>query len=128
MDRTAAVLCGLGIGLFVSCDARDLSAGHRSSQVASPAGPKRSSFVRDATRVGPGLSDQDVAEIRSLVRVRDGSPILSIGRIPAVSSRLNRHGADVRATTGIERGHGRSFDLKKDQEKWSIVGEGSWVS
>jgi hypothetical protein len=78
--------------------------------------------------VGPGISEQEVSEIRSVIRARDSRPILSVDRLPAVSNRLNRHGADIRVTTGVPGGHGSCFDLKSTDGTWSIIVEGYWVS
>jgi hypothetical protein len=83
------------------------------------------------TRVGPGLSDQDVSEIEFLVATRDRLPIRSIERLLPVSDRLNRHGGEVRATTASACfcGHGSFFDLALEQSggTWSIVVEGRWI-
>ena len=119
---------GLGlIGLLAGCDGRDSS---RTRVVSTTSGGvNASNSNRDVGMlVGPGISGQEVLEIRSLVRARDSRPILSIDRLPAVCNRLNRHGADIRVTTGVPGGHGSYFDIQNSDGKWSILVEGYWVS
>jgi hypothetical protein len=115
------------IGLLAGCDGRD-SLRVRVLSTAS-GGMDASQSDRDiGMLVGPGISEQEVSEIRSLVRARDSRPILTIDRLPAVCNRLNRHGADIRVTTGVPGGHGSYFDLQDSDGEWSILVEGYWVS
>jgi len=132
-----AVLVGVGLmGILVCYDAQEQSPRRPSVNVAPSAGvgADASCLGRDGrTQVGPGISDQDVSEISSSVGARDSRPIMSIERMPAVSNRRNRHGGEIKATTGVEchghlSGHGSFFQLKNSDGRWSIAGEGWWVS
>jgi hypothetical protein len=137
------VLLGIGwIGFLSSCDRPDHPAARLRTHVLPSSfpgadAPDPAPGVRPL--VGPGISDQEVLEISTVVRARDSRPILSIDRLPAVCSRLNRHGADIRVTTGVPGGHGSFFDLENQPSMsattgqntdgtWSIVVEGYWVS
>jgi hypothetical protein len=82
--------------------------------------------------VDPGISNEDVVVIRFLVGARDTRPIISIARMPPVSDRRNRTGAQIKATTGVGchgplSGGGKFFYLRNDRGKWSITGEGQWI-
>jgi hypothetical protein len=126
--RSGVLVLGL---VLAGCEGRDPSVARSPTRmVAAPSGgTDASKSGRDVGMlVGPGISEQEVSEITSLVHSRDSGPILSVDRLPAVSNRLNRHGADIRVTTGVPRGHGSYFDLQKSDEGWSIVVEGKWVS
>ena len=130
MKHITEVVVGLGLILFLGdCDGRTRTRSGPNTDVGS------STFVAAHepchTHVERGLSEQDVAEIRSLVDARDRLPIRSIERLLPVSDRLNRHGGEVRATTASECycGHGSFFDLTLEQSggMWSIGGEGRWI-
>jgi hypothetical protein len=99
----------------------------------APAGSDSSCLQRSGgTRIGDGLSDDDVAVIEALIRRSDSRPIVSIEPMPPVSTGMNATAASFRASTGVGchgplSGHGGTFHLKKADRTWTITRTLVWA-